>query len=289
MTNVGPTGRPRIIVFGNTKGGTGKSTLAMHLAVALLNRGLKVATMDLDGGQGTFTRYVGNRTAFASRGEAMLPLSAHQTLSPSVQLDDGELELKKALTEAAASDVVVIDTPGHDNALAQLVHSYADTVITPINDSLIDLDVLAVVDPVKRTIQRPSHYAERVWKAKQERATRDGGSIDWIVVRNRLGQLDARNKRLIGRLLDDLAKRVGFRIAEGIAERVIYRELFLDGLTVEDLAALRSQGSLAVSHVAARQELRSLITTLGLQDILDTEHMSTPGVRSKVLGVGHGS
>ena len=36
------------IVFGNAKGGTGKSTLAMHVAVALLNAGLSVATVDLD-------------------------------------------------------------------------------------------------------------------------------------------------------------------------------------------------------------------------------------------------
>ena len=274
MTLVGATGRPHIIVFGNTKGGTGKSTLAMHLAVALLSRGLRVATFDLDGGQGTLTRYVGNRTEYAERREVSIALFEHHTLAPTNTLEESKTEFVRALHEVKNYDIVVIDTPGHDNPLAQFAHTYADIIVTPINDSLIDLDVLAVVDPKKRLIQRPSHYAERVWKAKQDRAARDGGSIDWVVVRNRMGQLDARNKRLVGRLLNGLAKRIGFRIADGIGERVIYRELFLDGLTVEDLAALKSASSLAVSHIAARQELRSLIQTLGLQSLIEIEQAS---------------
>jgi chromosome partitioning protein len=138
-------------------------------------------------------------------------------------------------------------------------------IVTPLNDSLIDLDVIADVDPVKRSIARPSHYAERVWRAKQIRAKRDGHKIDWIVLRNRVGQLDARNKRLVAKLLDELAKRIGFRVADGIAERVIFRELFLDGVTVDDMAALKASERLAVSHVAARQELRAL---LGALDVL---------------------
>jgi len=289
MTNVGATVHPRVIVFGNTKGGTGKSALAMHLAVVLLNRGQKVATVDLDAVQGTLTRYVRNRAAYASRSNAAVPLPDHQILSPSKPQLEGEAEFIEALGRAAVSDVVVIDTPGHDSPLSQFAHSYADIIITPINDSLIDLDVLAVVDPVKRIIRRPSHYAERVWKAKQERATRDGGSVDWVVVRNRMGQLDARNKRLIGRLLDDLAKRIGFRAADGIAERVIYRELFLDGLTVEDLAALQGRGSLAMSHVAARQELRALVMILDLQNMLENEKGSTPRAKRNVGGATGGS
>ena len=285
MTNVGVTGHPRVIVFGNTKGGTGKSTLAMHLAVVLLNRGLTVATVDLDGKQGTLTRYVGNRTSYVSRCNVEMALPDHHTLSPS----QNESEFIEVLGKVVANDVVVIDTPGHDSELSRFVHSHADIIITPINDSLIDLDVLAIVDPVKRLIQQPSHYAERVWKAKQERAARDGGSVDWVVVRNRMGQLDARNKRLIGRLLDDLAKRIGFRTADGIAERVIYRELFLDGLTVEDLAALQNRGNLAMSHVAARQELRSLVMTLGLQSLLETDHASVARTPSNVVGTRNGS
>jgi len=265
---------PRVIVFGNEKGGTGKSTLAMHVAVALLNRGLKVATIDLDARQGTLSRYVGNRRLFAQRTGHAVPMPEHIALNTSPH-QIIEQDLANALDHVADCAAVIIDTPGYDSALAQAGHGYADVLVTPLNDSLIDLDVIAHVDPHKQSIQRPSHYAERVWKAKQARAKRDGGSMDWVVVRNRLGQLDARNKKLMARLVGELAKRIGFRVAEGIHERVIYRELFLDGLTAEDLAVLAEGREVAMSHVAARQEIRNLMRSLGLPDTLDNGLLST--------------
>lgn len=257
--------KPRVIVFGNEKGGTGKSTLSMHVTVALLNRGLRVATFDLDARQGTFSRYIANRRQFAERTGNPVPMPEHLALAPAPH-QVVEIALDDALAQVSHCDVVVIDTPGYDSPLAQAGHTYADVLVTPINDSLIDLDVLALVDPQKQTIQRPSHYSERVWKAKQARAKRDGGSMDWIVVRNRLGQLDARNKKLMAKLVADLAKRIGFRVADGIHERVIYRELFLDGLTAEDLATLISTREVAMSHVAARQEIRNLLSALSLDE-----------------------
>ena len=274
MTSFGPHNSPRVVVFGNEKGGTGKSTLAMHLAVALLDRGLKVATIDLDARQGTISRYVSNRRLFAARTGHAIPMPEHIALEMTPQ-QNVEADLANALGQVAHCAVVIIDTPGHDSALGQAGHTYADVLVTPINDSLIDLDVLANVDPHKQTIHRPSHYAERVWKAKQARAKRDGGSMDWVVVRNRLGQLDARNKKLMARLVGELAKRIGFRVAEGIHERVIYRELFLDGLTAEDLATLADRREVAMSHIAARQEIRNLMRALGLPDQLDTGLIST--------------
>jgi chromosome partitioning protein len=252
-------------VFGNEKGGTGKSTLSMHVTVALLNRGLRVATFDLDARQGTFSRYIANRRQFAERTGNPVPMPEHLALAPAPH-QVVEIALDDALAQVGHCDVVVLDTPGYDSPLAQAGHTYADVLVTPINDSLIDLDVLALVDPQKQTIQRPSHYSERVWKAKQARAKRDGGSMDWIVVRNRLGQLDARNKKLMAKLVADLAKRIGFRVADGIHERVIYRELFLDGLTAEDLATLISTREVAMSHVAARQEIRNLLSALSLDE-----------------------
>lgn len=274
MTNFRPPTTPRVIVFGNEKGGTGKSTLAMHLAVALLNRGLKVATIDLDARQGTISRYVANRRLYAERSGHTVPMPEHIALDMSPH-QIIEQDLAHALAHVASCQAVIIDTPGHDSALSQAGHGYADVLVTPINDSLIDLDVIAHVDPGKQSIQRPSHYAERVWKAKQARAKRDGGSVDWVVVRNRLGQLDARNKKLMGRLVEDLAKRIGFRVADGIHERVIYRELFLDGLTAEDLSTLAERREAAMSHVAARQEIRNLMRVLGLIDALETPLVSS--------------
>ncbi len=274
MTSFRAPTKPRVIVFGNEKGGTGKSTLAMHLAVALLNRGMKVATIDLDARQGTLSRYIANRRLFAERTGNPVPMPEHLALDTSPH-QIVEQDLATALSHTARCDAVVIDTPGYDSALSQAGHGYADVLVTPINDSLIDLDVIAHVDPHKQNINRPSHYAERVWKAKQARAKRDRGSMDWVVVRNRLGQLDARNKKLMARLVAELAKRIGFRVAEGIHERVIYRELFLDGLTAEDLATLSDRREAAMSHVAARQEIRNLIRALGLAETLETPLVST--------------
>lgn len=265
---------PRIIVFGNEKGGTGKSTLAMHLAVALMNRGLSVATVDLDARQGTLSKYVANRRRYKERTGHPIRLPDHHAINSKTDEAGYEIELPRVLAETGGRNIVIVDTPGFDTGLSQLGHSYADVIVTPMNDSLIDLDVMSDVDPLKQTIVRPSHYAERVWRAKQLRAKRDGGTIDWVVLRNRLGQLEARNKRLVAKLLAELARRIGFRLVDGIAERVVYRELFLDGLTVEDLAALAKDGALAMSHVAARQELRALMTSLGLKDTLETSLIS---------------
>ena len=261
----------RIIVFGNAKGGTGKSTLAMHVAVALLNHGLKVATLDLDARQGTLSRYVTNRRRYAERTKTALMHPHHVSILPSNVPGADEAELTKAIAAAAECDVMIMDTPGSDTELSLAGHTFADVIVTPLNDSLIDLDVIADVDPVRRAIARPSHYAESVWKAKQLRARRDGGKLDWVVLRNRVGHLDARNKRLVAKLLDDLAKRIGFRVADGISERVIFRELFLDGLTVDDMPALAASERIAVSHVAARQELRTLVMALGMFTYVDEE------------------
>lgn len=265
-----PPATPRIVVFGNEKGGTGKSTLAMHLAVALLNRGLSVATVDLDARQGTLSKYVANRKRYAARTGLPIPQSKHHAILSKTDEAGYELELPRVMADASGHDVVVVDTPGFDTTLSQLGHSFADVIVTPMNDSLIDLDVMSDVDPLKQIIVRPSHYAERVWRAKQLRAKRDGGTIDWVVLRNRLGQLEARNKKLVAKLLAELSRRIGFRLVDGIAERVVYRELFLDGLTVEDLAALAKGGALAMSHIAARQELRALMVALGLSETTET-------------------
>lgn len=269
-----PHAAPRVVVFGNEKGGTGKSTLAMHLAVALLNRGLSVATVDLDARQGTLSKYVANRRRYKERTGHAIPLPAHHAIATQTDAAGYEMELPRVMAAAGGHDVVIVDTPGFDTSLSQLGHSYADVIVTPMNDSLIDLDVMSDVDPLKQTIVRPSHYAERVWRAKQIRAKRDGGSIDWVVLRNRLGQLEARNKRLVAKLLAELSRRIGFRLVDGIAERVVYRELFLDGLTVEDLAALAKDGALVMSHVAARQELRALMLALGLADNVEASKIS---------------
>jgi chromosome partitioning protein len=260
--------RPQIVVLGNEKGGSGKSTTAMHLIVALLRSWASVGSIDLDARQGTLTRYVENRRVTA--GELPLPLWRHIPIEAS-RLDsataaaaEDRARLTQALGELADCDFIVIDTPGSDTGLSRIGHAQADILITPLNDSFLDLDLLARLDGLGKQIKGPSIYAEAVWEQRKRRALADGGSIDWIVMRNRLSSLDARNKRDIGRLLEQLSKRIGFRLAPGFSERVIFRELFPRGLTLLDLNSGKGGPVLNMSHLAARQEVRALLQAIGI-------------------------
>jgi chromosome partitioning protein len=263
-------GRAHVLVIGNEKGGSGKSTTALHIAVALMGTGASVATLDLDARQGTLSRYVENRAAYARRKGVELPMPVHAAVPASALPDRAAAEADEiARFEAAlepvlgTADFVLIDTPGSDTHLSRLAHTWADTLLTPLNDSFIDLDLLARIDPDTLKIVRPSVYAEAVWKQRQVRAVQGGRPVDWMVMRNRLSPLAARNKRDMGAVLEALARRIGFRVATGLSERVIYRELFLNGLTLLDLK--RGGGpSLTLSHVAARQEVRDLVAALNL-------------------------
>ncbi len=268
-----------VITIGNEKGGSGKSTAAMHLIVALLQSGRSVASIDLDQRQGTLTRYIENRRAHAKSHDLTMPQPAHETVTPgagpqrlAAQEDEADRLHDLIQRLGRDRDVIVIDTAGGDTNLTRLGHSYADTLITPLNDSFIDLDVLARIEAESLKIGGPSHYAEMVWEQKIKRAIRDGGSIDWIVMRNRLSSLDARNKRRMAKSLNDLALRIGFRVIAGFGERVIYREMFLKGLTLMDLRQV--SGRLNLSHVAARQEVRSVVEAIGLPPVLASARLA---------------
>ena len=245
---------PHVIVLGNEKGGSGKSTTAVHIAMALSQSGLRLAVADLDHRQQTTVRYFENRKNWSDR--QGLDLSH----VPVTVLGDGSNGALDALVRSDL-DAVVIDTPGRDSEIGRAAIARADTLITPINDSFIDFDLLGQVDAETYKVVRPSFYSELVWKARQERAKSDGGTVDWVVVRNRLSTLEARNRKRVGTALEELSKRIGFRVAPGLSERVIYRELFPRGLTLLDMAHVEEA---SMSHVAARAELRELIAALQL-------------------------
>ena len=272
MTNRRPLGRPHIIVLGNEKGGSGKSTTAMHVIVALLKRGLRVGSIDLDARQGTLTRLVDNRRHFAGTTGRILGLPMHRQVRRSDAQDKTDAmraehgALNAALEEMADLDYLIIDTPGSDNYLARLGHACADTLITPLNDSYLDLDLLARVDIEGKRVLAPSLYSQMVWEQRQKRAKAGLPPTEWIVMRNRLSHIDARNKREIARLLDQLGERIRFRVVPGFGERVIYRELFPRGLTLLDLREDAADIRLNMSHVAARQEVRALVAAIGLPD-----------------------
>ena len=248
------------IIFANEKGGSGKSTSAVHTAVALAAKGHKVAALDLDTRQRTLGRYLDNRAALIARDGLSLPMPVYDTFDSAKGASI--VERMKALAEGA--DFLIVDTPGRDDDYVRDAIGTADTLVTPINDSFVDLDLTGQVDPDNYKIKRPSFYAELVWDARKVRAKSDGGTVDWVVLRNRLQHLEARNMRRVAAALTELSKRVGFRVIPGLSERVIYRELFPKGLTLLDLAAIGEDAGLA--HVAARGELRELIAGLELPE-----------------------
>jgi chromosome partitioning protein len=250
---------PHFITFANEKGGTGKSTTAVHSAVALAAQGRKVAALDLDSRQRTLGRYLDNRAASARRLGLDLAMPVYATFDP----DTGE-SLESAIARIAeGADFVIIDTPGRDDPHARAAIVRADTLVTPINDSFVDLDLIGEVDAETYRVRRPSFYAELVWNSRTQRAKTHGASVDWVVLRNRMQHIEARNMRRVGEALNELSRRVGFRIIPGLGERVIYRELFPKGLTLLDLQQI---GEVGLGHIAARQELREMIAGFALPE-----------------------
>ena len=249
-----------LIVFANEKGGSGKSTSAVHVAVALAAAGRRVAAIDMDTRQRTLGRYFENRSATIRRSGVELPGPTVETFDPA----KGAPICERIDALAADAEIVVVDTPGRDDRHAIAAMERADTLVTPINDSFIDLDLIGQVDAETYKVRRPSFYAELVWEARKVRAKSDGGTVDWVVLRNRLQHIEARNMRRVSEALDQLAKRVGFRIIPGLGERVIYRELFPAGLTMLDT---KEFGAMGLSHVAARQELREMMAGLALPEV----------------------
>lgn len=252
-----PTGpdNTHVIVFANEKGGTGKSTTAVHVAIALAVRGARVACLDLDHRQRTMGRYLDNRTESVRRLGSGLAIPRYRTAH-----EDFEQAYEDMLHDA---DFLVIDTPGRDDPFARAAAARADTLVTPMNDSFVDFDLIGQVHPETFKVTRPSFYSELIWDARKARAKADGSTIDWVVLRNRLQHIEARNMRRVSDALDQLSKRVGFRVIPGLGERVIYRELFPSGLTMLDA---KEFGAMGLGHVAARQELREMMAGLSLPE-----------------------
>ncbi len=252
-----------VIVFANEKGGTGKSTTAVHTAIALAAKGARVACLDLDHRQRTMGRYLDNRAETIKRSGRELPMPRYET-------HDGEniARFSESLERLGQdTDFLIVDTPGRDDKFGRIAITNADTLVTPMNDSFVDFDLIGQVDPDTYKVIRPSFYSELIWDSRKRRAKADGQTIDWVVLRNRMQHIEARNMKRVSEAIDQLAKRVGFRVIPGLSERVIYRELFPKGLTMLDS---REFGGMALAHVAARQELREMMAGLALPETATT-------------------
>jgi chromosome partitioning protein len=259
-----------VIVVGNEKGGAGKSTIAIHVAAGLLHSGARVAVLDLDLRQQSMGHFFANRAAWLAANKAEAPMPEVFPLGVELaKAPDAEAlaHFEDAFGRAAdGADFVLIDTPGGDTAISRAAHGLADLIVTPMNDSFVDFDMLGVVDPVTLELKRPSLYSETVWNSRKQRAATSGRSIDWVVLRNRLAPTEARNRKRLDERVQALSRRVGFRVGPGLRDRVIYRELFPFGLTIADLSPTIRPVAMSLQHVAARQELRALMGALGLAD-----------------------
>lgn len=261
-----------IIVLANEKGGSGKTTTAMHVIASLLKAGQKVAAIDIDSRQLSLSRYIENRRNWAKKSGVPLELPEIHSVPRANGRSVDENEAAEFASFAAAinsaeptNDFVVVDTPASDSYLMRLAHAMADTLITPLNESFVDFDVLGRVDPESFEVTSISHYAEVVRDARRQRRMVGQEETDWIIMRNRVGQLDTRNGRNMSDGLSHLARRLNCRLADGFGERVVYRELFPCGLTALDNLDEKTLGVKPnMSHLAARSEVRALIDVLRL-------------------------
>jgi chromosome partitioning protein len=267
-----------VIVVGNEKGGAGKSTIAIHTATALLHADTRVAVLDLDLRQQTLGHFFANRRAWLAANGAAAPMPTEDRLGAGLAAlpeDEGLKRFEDAFAQAREdADFVLIDTPGSDTKISRMAHGLADLIVTPMNDSFVDFDMLGVVDPVTLELKRHSLYSETVWESRKARAARDRKMIDWVVLRNRLAPTEARNRKRLDERVEALSRKVGFRVGPGLRDRVIYRELFPFGLTVADLSLGVRPVAMSLQHVAARQELRALMTSLGLSGFSDGEQIA---------------
>lgn len=262
--------RPHVIALGSEKGGTGKSTTAMHLAVVLTKMGFAVGSIDFDYRQGTLSRYLANRNARAeAMGQPLVgPLHrrigrSDSAMGPAATASETAWA-RGAYNDLRHCDYIVVDTPGNDTHLARVAHLNADTLITPINDSLLDIDIIAQLDTVNREALGPGVYTQMVWEQNNRRTNAGLPPVDWIVMRNRLSHIRSRNQLEITGLMELLAERIGFRLAPGFGERVVFREMFLEGLTLLDLDLSELNDRRASSRSSARRELGELLQTIGI-------------------------
>lgn len=261
-------GKAHVIVCGNEKGGSGKSTTAMHIAVGLMRLGYRVGTIDLDCHQASFTHYTQNRLRYMKDNNEVLPCSEHILLEKIENRDTlqtqaaEQYQIDDAIQKLSVNnDIIIIDTPGSDRYLSIMGHSYADTLVTPMNDSFVDLDLIAKIDPQTYEMTKTSIYTDMVHDLRRQRQKKDGHVMKWVLMRNRLSHLNAQNKHDIGQILENISPELGFNLVQGFGERVIFREMFLKGMTLLDLKS-GGRKIKSLSNLTARQEVRALIKAI---------------------------
>jgi chromosome partitioning protein len=249
-----------IIVFANEKGGVGKSTSAFHTCIALCNAGERVAALDVDLRQLTLHRALWARQESEREYGVTLPAPEQIML---VQQNENELAEKLRMARIHHS-FIIIDVGGHDSPIARRAIFMADTIVTPVNDSFIDLDMLGRIDPRTGELKVLGNFARLVEHLKEPGVALRAKPLDWVVMQNRARSLGTRNARKIEEALNKIAPVAGFRLIPGLRERVTYRELFPMGLTLFDLEAIPKLGRM---QSAARDEIWAMLRALNLPSL----------------------
>ena len=255
------------ITLGNEKGGSGKSTASIHLVTAFMRYGFVVGCLDLDTRQRSLATWLENRERTRvdggwSQAKICMPHYRRLTLSEAEGRTDADTDDHAAFMQAfndmrERCDYIIIDSPGHDIFLSRLGHAVADTVITPLNDSQIDYDVIAKFDPHEDAPTAPSIYSSMISDVRRHRKSEGWDDFDWVIMRNRFAPQSDRSRISVD--LDRIAKRLRFRVVGGLPERKIYHELFRAGLTAHDI-----EDNHARSYNAARDDIEALIGDLRL-------------------------
>ncbi len=251
------TKKAHIIVFANEKGGVGKSTSAFHTCVALCNANETVAAIDLDLRQRTMGRAMDAREDTARQYGVDLPGPRHLILK---QANEAALETEIRMAQIDCG-FVIIDVGGHDSPIARRAIFMADTIVTPVNDSFIDLDMLGHIDTKSGEFKTLGPFARLVEHLKDPSLVQRQKALDWVVMQNRSRPLATKNERKFLEALNVISPHAGFRVIPGLRERVIYRELFPLGLTLFDLKYIPELGR---AQPAALQELAAMLESLKL-------------------------
>lgn len=249
--------KSHIIVFANEKGGVGKSTTAFHICIALCNAGAKVAALDIDLRQLTLDRALNARAESAREYGVDLPGPRQILLAQSTE---AELEAKIRMAQIECA-FIVIDVGGHDSPIARRAISLADTIVTPVNDSFIDLDMLGRIDPRSGELKTLGTFTRLVAHLREPGLAVRAQPIDWVVMQNRARGMTTKNEVKFLTALTNIAPEAGFRLIPGLRERVVYRELFPIGLTLFDLPLIPKLGR---AQTAARAEISAMIEALKL-------------------------
>lgn len=123
------------------KGGSGKTTLAVHMAVCAAMQNRKTALLDIDPQRSAFQW---NQSRPAGRKLDAVAAAAHQ--------------LAELLTKAAAAgvDLAIIDTPPHSNDDAAIAAQLADYVLIPARPARFDLDAIMSTIEIARAAKKPA-------------------------------------------------------------------------------------------------------------------------------------